>query len=291
MLVIGGGNSATEEGIFLTKFSPKVTLITNAPELTAGAVLRQKVTEMPQMHVITETTVEEFKGNGALSSVVLKNVKTGERQVLRMKGVFVFIGLQPNTDMVKGVVDLDETGFMVTDRGLQTSVKGVFAAGDVRAGSTHQAASAVGEGATAALSIRDYLKETLERGRKRLEASCIARLKPFVFTSTGRRNPQALLSSPSSLDEPGPSSVCALRNSLTPFPIAPKTSGSFPAPKTTKTITSKMISSGPPTLNGMTAPPKPRDHFHCVPLTPPILPVSLRKVTKGLWRVLPKAVS
>lgn len=158
-MVVGGGNSATQEAIFLTKFSPRVTIVTIDPALTASSVLQQKVSEIPAKEVMTDTTVQEFKGDGRLSSVVLRNVKTGGRQEIHPKGVFVFIGLQPNTDAIKGLVQLDERGFIITDKGLETSLQGVFAAGNVRAGSTKQAASAVGEGATAALSIREYLKQ------------------------------------------------------------------------------------------------------------------------------------
>lgn len=159
LLVVGGGNSATEEGLFLTKFSPKITLVTNGSALTASAILQEKLARTPQIRVITETTVHEFKGNGRLSSVILRNVRTNQQQEIRPKGVFVFIGLQPNTDLVKDLVRLDERGFILTDKGLETNVKGIFAAGDVRAGSTKQAASAVGEGATAALAVRDYLRK------------------------------------------------------------------------------------------------------------------------------------
>lgn len=158
VLVVGGGNSAAQEAIFLTKFSPKVTLVTDGPELTASAILQQKVSESAQIQVVTNTTVQEFSGNGRLSSILLRDMKTGEKNEVKPGGVFVFIGLQANSDVVRGFVSLDEQGFIVTDKGLETDVPGIFAAGDVRAGSTKQAASAVGEGATAALSIREYLR-------------------------------------------------------------------------------------------------------------------------------------
>ena len=106
------------------------------------------------------TTVEEFKGDGYLSSVVVKDLKTGATEELSLGAVFIFIGLTPNTDFVKDMVDLDQWGFITTGHNLETSQKGVFAAGDARGGSTKQVASAVGEGATAALMIRQYLEET-----------------------------------------------------------------------------------------------------------------------------------
>lgn len=157
VLVVGGGNSAGEEGIFLTKFATKVTMVTIDPELTASKVVQEKVLSHPQVEVIYNTTVAEFKGDGRLAAVVLKNVKTGETTEMHPRGVFVFIGLQPNTGFLRGVVDLDRWGFIVTGPDLATSMPGVFAAGDARAGSTKQAATAAGEGAAAALMIRHYL--------------------------------------------------------------------------------------------------------------------------------------
>ncbi len=159
LLVVGGGNSAAEEGIFLTKFAKKVRLVTITPELTASAILQQKVAELRQMEVITNSTVAEFRGDKRLETVVIKDVNTNETKELHPSGVFVFIGLTPNTGFVKDEVKLNRWGFVETDSELKTSMAGVFAAGDVRAGSTKQAASAAGEGATAALMIRNFLRE------------------------------------------------------------------------------------------------------------------------------------
>ena len=158
VLVIGGGNSAGEEGLFLTKFCRKVTIATRGAELSASRVVVDKVRSHPQIEVLTGVRPTAFKGNGRLESVVLEQIRTGETAELRPGGVFVFIGLTPNTEIVRGVVDLDERGFVVTDGMLQTSVPGVFAAGDARAGSTKQAAAAAGEGAAAALAIRRYVE-------------------------------------------------------------------------------------------------------------------------------------
>ncbi|MCU1588338.1 MAG: hypothetical protein JWN31_1831 [Frankiales bacterium] len=160
LLVVGGGNSAGEESVFLTRFSPDITIATNGPELTASKVVIQKVEESEALTVRPSTTVAEFKGDTTLSSIVLRDVATGELTEEPFDGAFVFIGLSPNTDVVKDLIDLDEQGFVVTDAALQTSVPGVFAAGDVRAGSTKQAASAAGEGAAVALGIRRYLEHT-----------------------------------------------------------------------------------------------------------------------------------
>ena len=160
MLVIGGGNSGIEEGLFLTKFATKVTVLEARDRLGASQILQDKAASHPQMEVRLSTTVEEFKGDGYLSSVVVKDLKTGATEELSPGAVFIFIGLTPNTDFVKDMVDLDQWGFITTGHNLETSQKGVFAAGDARGGSTKQVASAVGEGATAALMIRQYLEET-----------------------------------------------------------------------------------------------------------------------------------
>ena len=160
LLVVGGGNSAGEESVFLTRFSPDITIATNGPELTASKVVIQKVEESEALSVRPQTTVAEFKGETTLSSVVLRDVESGELTEEPFDGAFIFIGLSPNTEVAKGLVDLDEQGFIVTDAGLQTSTPGIFAAGDVRAGSTKQAASAAGEGAAVALGIRRYLEHT-----------------------------------------------------------------------------------------------------------------------------------
>lgn len=160
VLVIGSGNSAAEESIFLTKFASHVTIAIRGDHLKASQVVRESVESDPKIEILTNVAVDELKGNTRLRSVALRDTKTGERREMTPAGVFVFVGLTPNTGFVRGQVTTDEHGFIVTDKGLhlQTNVPGVFAAGDCRAGSTNQAASAAGEGAAAALAIRRYLE-------------------------------------------------------------------------------------------------------------------------------------
>ncbi len=162
LVVLGGGNSGLEEGLFLTQFVDKVTIVQRGDRLTATKLLQDKVARDPKMEVLLNRSVKAFRpkddGSGKLGAVVLENTATREVEELHPAGCFVFIGLDPNTDFVKGLVDLDERGLIVTDMGLQTSLSGVFAAGDVRAGSTKQLASAVGEGAAGAIAIRRYLE-------------------------------------------------------------------------------------------------------------------------------------
>ncbi len=156
--VIGGGNSAAEESLFLTKFARKVTIVTRDAGLSASKVIVEKVAAHPQIELLPNSSPVEFKGDSKLQSLTLRNNTTGELSEISPSGVFVFIGLQPNNAIVKGLVDLDQYGFITTAMDLQTSSPGFFAAGDVRAGSTKQAASAAGEGAAVALGIRHYLQ-------------------------------------------------------------------------------------------------------------------------------------
>ncbi len=159
VLVVGGGNSGFEEGLFLTKFASQVDIVEFLPQVKASQILQDKVAEQSNMRVTANHAVKEFKGKHKLEGVVVQDRTTGEVKEWRYDGVFVFIGLSPNSDLVRGKVETDNYGFVVTDKSLMTSLPGLFAAGDVRAGSTKQAASATGEGATVALMIRQYLKE------------------------------------------------------------------------------------------------------------------------------------
>ncbi len=159
--VIGGGNSAGEESLFLTRFADKLTILVRGAELTASQVVAEKVSMTPKIEVRYNTAVQELHGadTGKLSGITIQNRQTGLTEKITPAGVFVFIGLSPNSGWLPPEVARDKIGFIVTSPTLETSLPGVFAAGDVRLGSTKQAASAVGEGATAALTIREYLKK------------------------------------------------------------------------------------------------------------------------------------
>jgi len=161
VLVVGGGNSGFEEGIFLTRFARQVDIVEFLPQVNASRILQDKVAGIPGMTVVVNHAVKEFKGEHRLESVLVEDRATGEIHEWEYDGVFIFIGLMPNSDTLKDRVEIDKYGFITTDQTLMTAVPGLFAAGDVRAGSTKQAASAAGEGATAALMIRDYLNKTV----------------------------------------------------------------------------------------------------------------------------------
>ena len=162
VLVVGGGNSATQEAVFLTKFVSHVTIVTHDAYLTASQVAQEDVLRHPQIDIRYRATVQEFRGSGKLDAVVLRDVDTGLAETLHPAAVFLFIGLQPNTGFLSGFLELSEAGFIVTGATLETSLPGVFAAGDARAGSTKQLVSAAGEGAAATLMIRDYLRAAKE---------------------------------------------------------------------------------------------------------------------------------
>ncbi len=176
--VIGGGNSATEESLFLVKFVEHVTLLVRGETLTASQVLQDKVLQHPKIEVRFHAETVSFQGKGGkLTSVRVRDRQSGQEQDIHPAGVFVFIGQQPNSDFARqsGVVT-NPWGFIVTGHDLrhvqadtshfkgrepallETNIPGVFAAGDVRAGSTKQVASAAGEGATVALLVREYLR-------------------------------------------------------------------------------------------------------------------------------------
>lgn len=160
LMVVGGGNSGLEEGIFLTQFAERVTIVERGDRLRGSRILQAKVLDHPRMKVELQHGVKEFRkedGSGKLGSVVIEDLVSGALEEQHPAGVFVFIGLDPNTGFVQGSIDLDERGFVATDPTFMSSMPGVFAAGDVRDGSTKQLASAVGEGAAAAIQIRGYL--------------------------------------------------------------------------------------------------------------------------------------
>lgn len=161
LMVIGGGNSGLEEGLFLTQFADRIRLIEFMPELKGSALLQEKVRSHPQFEIHTNTEMLEFKrAKGArLGAVVARDRATGEIREFAPAAAFVFIGLDPNTGFLRGNVELDPWGFIVTDETFQTSMPGVFAAGDLRAGSTKQLGAATGEGITALLMVRRYLEK------------------------------------------------------------------------------------------------------------------------------------
>lgn len=167
LVVVGGGNSSAQEALFLTKFASHIDVLIRGDKWKASDVLVQEVEKNEKITVHFKTTTEEIVGtDGKVTSVKAK--KEGKDTEFKVDGVFVFIGLKPVTYFLEGSgVELDDYGFVKTNKKLETNVEGLFCAGDVRSGATMQIASAVGEGASAALSIREYLENY---DRKRMPA-------------------------------------------------------------------------------------------------------------------------
>ena len=140
VIVVGGGNSGIEEGLFLTKFASKVTVLEFSDQLAASQILREKAEEHPKMEVRLCQALKEFKGSGHLESVLVEDRNTGAVEELFPAAAFIFIGLDPNTAFVKDSVETDKWGFITTGPTMETSVEGIFAAGDARGGSTKQVA-------------------------------------------------------------------------------------------------------------------------------------------------------
>ena len=162
LVVVGGGNSAVQEGLFLTRFASHIDFLVRS-EIRASEILRHELNEAVEHGKVTvhlQTAVDQIVGeNNAVTKVVGTDKKSGKKVEFPTDGVFVFVGLNPNSEFLKlSGVKLDDIGFVKTNSSLQTAIKGVFAAGDIRSGATMQIASAVGEGATAALKIREYLE-------------------------------------------------------------------------------------------------------------------------------------
>jgi thioredoxin reductase (NADPH) len=155
--VIGGGDTAVEEAIFLTRFASKVHLIHRRDELRATRLLQDRAMEEDKIRLVWDTIPTKIVGDTGVEGLDLKNVKTGETTHLSVQGVFVFIGYTPNSGLVKGLVTVDKDGFVMTNGDMETSVPGVFAAGDIRSKLLRQVSTAVGEGATAAFAAEKYL--------------------------------------------------------------------------------------------------------------------------------------
>ncbi len=167
LVVVGGGNSAVQEAIFLTRFATHIDLLVRGDKMRASEILQHELKKhADKITVHFNTTTDEILGKDNLvTKVISTDTQTSEKVDFITDGVFVFIGLEPNTGFLKNSnIKLDEIGMVITDEYLETNMKGVFAAGDVRSGATMQIASASGEGATAALMMRKYLEE-LERAQ------------------------------------------------------------------------------------------------------------------------------
>lgn len=162
--VVGGGDSAVEEAMYLTKFARKVTVIHRRDELRAAKSIQEKAFANPKMNFMWNSVVKDLKGDGVLSEMVVENTKTGERSTVKadpedgMFGVFVFIGFRPKSELFEGILHM-EKGYILTDDDMKTNIPGVFAAGDIRKKSLRQVVTATADGAIAAVQAGKYLEE------------------------------------------------------------------------------------------------------------------------------------
>ena len=157
--VVGGGDTAITDALELTRHVKKVYVIHRRDQLRAGKALEERAFAQPKLEFIWDTVVEEVLGEKMISGLKLYNVKTGQHSTLEVHGVFVAVGLMPNSRSFFNIVDLDDAGYIITDEMMVTSAPGIFAVGDIRRNSARQVATAVGDGATAAISAFRYLQE------------------------------------------------------------------------------------------------------------------------------------
>ena len=156
-VVVGGGDSAIDEGLFLTKFAREVVVVHRRDQLRATKIYQERAFANPKMRFVWDSVVEEVLGEKIVTGVRVRNVKTGETSVIEADGMFVYVGMVPGTKLFAGQVEMDERGYIVTDRRQRTSVPGVFAAGDVQSPDFRQIVVAAGSGAMAAIEAERFL--------------------------------------------------------------------------------------------------------------------------------------
>lgn len=159
VIVVGGGDSALTEALFLTRFVKELTIIHRRDALRATKIYQERAQAHPKIKFLWNTIVEEIKGEREVRSVVIKNVKTGEVEEHEIDGAFVFVGISPRTRFLRDLVELDEDGYILTDTNCETSVRGIFAAGDCRKQLLRQITTAVGDGSTAAFAAERYVEQ------------------------------------------------------------------------------------------------------------------------------------
>ncbi len=162
IMVVGGGDSALEEGLFLTKFASRVTVVHRRDTLRAGAILQKRARENPKMNFVWNSHVTAIVGKQKVEGVQVRNRASGEERVIPTEGIFVYIGHQPNTALFTHQLEMDEHGYLITDKYMRTNVQGVFAAGEVTDPHFRQVITSAGMGAAAAIQVEKYLSEHAE---------------------------------------------------------------------------------------------------------------------------------
>lgn len=163
LAVVGGGNTAVQDSIFLTRFASKVTIIHRRDSLRATKILHERAFKNPKITFAWDSVVDEIKGKVKVEGVVVRNIKDDTLRTIPVDGVFVLIGTVPNTDFLKGLITLDPSGYIMTDEEMQTNIPGVFAAGDCRRKILRQMVTAAADGAVAAISAEQYIETLKDR--------------------------------------------------------------------------------------------------------------------------------
>lgn len=158
VMVVGGGNSAIEEALFLTRYAKKISIVHRRDELRADKILAEQVLSNPKIYTFWHSAVEEIKGKEKVEEITLKDLVSGKKLKVSVDGIFIYIGSKPNSEIVRDIVKLDKKGFIPTDEDMKTSAAGIFAAGDIRVKSLRQIVTAVSDGAIAAESARKFIE-------------------------------------------------------------------------------------------------------------------------------------
>jgi thioredoxin reductase (NADPH) len=160
MAVVGGGDTAITEALHLAKVAFKVTIIHRRNQLRAAHILQEKLLSEPKIDFIWDTIVSAIEGKDNVERIRLLNIKTNQSSILEVSGVFISVGTNPDTEYLRGILPLDESGYIITNEKMETPIPGVLAAGDIRHNSARQAITAAGDGATAAIYAQKYLTES-----------------------------------------------------------------------------------------------------------------------------------
>lgn len=159
VIVVGGGDSAITEALYLTKFAKEITIVHRRDSLRATKIYQEMAFSNPKIKFLWNSIIQEIKGDKVVHSAIIRNLKTDEIMEYPTDGIFLFIGRKPRTGFLKDLIKMDDTGYILTDENCQTSIKGIFAAGDCRRKLLYQISTAVGDGATAAFAAEKYLEE------------------------------------------------------------------------------------------------------------------------------------
>lgn len=159
IVVVGGGNAAIEEALFLTRYAKKISVVHRRNKLRADRILAERVINDPKIFIFWDSVIQEIQGKNRVEKITIKNVKTKKTSKIAAQGIFIYIGNQPSTQLIKGLINTDDEGFIITDDQMKTNVSGIFAAGDIRHKNLRQIVTSASDGAIAATSALKYIEE------------------------------------------------------------------------------------------------------------------------------------